>query len=68
MSKSAETTTTTSTSGSGTGTGGGGTPTGPGPTRVLERVLLFAILILVAYDTYMISQDHQLLQSQQAGR
>jgi len=67
MSKSADATTTTTTT-SGTGTGGGGTPTGPGPKRILEIVLLFAILILVAYDTYMISQDHQLLQSQQVGR
>lgn len=61
MSKSSESTSTTS---SGTTTGGGGTKGGPHPKRVLEIVLLFAILILVAYDTYMISQNHQLLQNQ----
>ncbi|HEY2727277.1 MAG TPA: hypothetical protein VGI61_08900 [Parafilimonas sp.] len=64
MSKSSETTATTS---SGTGTGGVGGK-GPGPKRIIEIVLLFAILVLVAYDTYLISQDHQLLQTQQALR
>jgi len=67
MSKSSDTSTTT-TSGSGTGTGGVGGGKGPGPKKILEIVLLFAILVLVAYDTYMISQDHQLLQSQQVPR
>ena len=67
MSKSADATTTTTTT-SGTGTGGGGTPTGPGPKRILEIVLLFAILILVAYNTYLVSQNHQLLQGQQIAR
>jgi hypothetical protein len=64
MSKSSETTATTS---SGTGTGGTGGKQ-PHPKRVLEVILLFAILILVAYDTYLISQNHQLLQSQQIAR
>ncbi len=63
MSKSSETTATTS----GTTTGGGGGK-GPGPKRVLEIVLLFAILVLVAYDTYLVSQDHQLLQNLQVPR
>ncbi|MBV9962023.1 MAG: hypothetical protein JO072_07215 [Parafilimonas sp.] len=72
MSKSLETSTTTSsttdtTTGSGTTTGGSGGQ-GPHPKRVLEIILLFAILILVAYDTYMISQNHQLLQGQQIAR
>ncbi len=71
MSKSFETSTTpppsTETT-TGTGTGGSGTPGGPHPKRVIEIVLLFAILILVAYDTYVISQNHELLQSQQVGR
>jgi hypothetical protein len=67
MSKSSETTSTTTTKGSGTGTGGSH-GTGPHPKRVVEIILLFAILILVAYDTYMISQNHQLLQTQQIGR
>ena len=63
MSKSSETTATTS----GTTTGGVGGK-GPGPKRVLEIVLLFAILVLVAYDTYLVSQDHQLLQNLQVPR
>ncbi|HVX28183.1 MAG TPA: hypothetical protein VHB70_17690 [Parafilimonas sp.] len=69
MSKSSETTTTSSgtTSGSGTTTGGGGGK-GPNPKRVLEITLLFIILALVAYDTYMISQNHQALQNLQVAR
>ena len=65
MSKSSETTATTSLD---TGTGGGGTKGGPHPKRVLEIILLFAILLLVIYDTYMVSQNHQLLQTQQTAR
>lgn len=67
MSKSSETTTSTTSSGGGTTTGGGGGKE-PHPKRTLEIILLFAILILVAYDTYIISQNHQLLQGQQIVR
>jgi len=68
MSKSSESTSTTSTTtDTGTGIGGGGGK-GPNPKRVLEVILLFAILILVAYDTYLISQNHQILQGQQIAR
>jgi hypothetical protein len=70
MSKSSDTATTTSdtTSGGGTTGGGSGTQGGPHPKRTLEIILLFTILILVAYDTYIISQNHQALQSQQLSR
>ncbi len=70
MANSSETkgTTTTNTASSGGTTTGGGGGKGPGPKKILEIALLFAILILVAYDTYMISQNHQLLQSRQAVR
>lgn len=65
------TTTTTgssdSTTSSGTGTGGS-QGTGPHPKRTLEIILLFIILGLVAYNTYMVSQDHKLVQSQQLTR
>jgi len=70
MAKASETTTTipgATLTGDTTG-GGSGTKGGPHPKRTLEIILLFIILVLVAYNTYAISQDHSLLLNLQPSR
>ena len=61
------TTTDTTTASSGPGTGGS-QGTGPHPKRTIEIVLLFIILVLVGYHTYIISQDHRILQTLQSNK
>ena len=65
MSKSSGNTTTDSTTGP--ATGGGGAPT-PHPKRVIDFVLLIAILSFVIYDTYLLSKQTKLLQELQVMR
>lgn len=69
MAKASETTTTIpGATLTGDTTGGGTGGKGPHPKRTLEIILLSIILILVAYNTYMISQDHRFIQNRQFSR